>query len=242
MVRMCGRFTLRANLNDVVEQFQIGDLPNTLPEPTSRPRYNIAPTQTVLAIRCPQDVAHKELVGLRWGLIPSWAKDASIGNQTINARAETVAEKPAFRSAFKKHRCLILADGYYEWKAEGKLKQPYFFHRKDDRPFAFAGLYERCSGQQGASDPPDPWETCSIITTDANAFTQPIHDRMPVILHPADFSRWLDPKENHRKRLESLLRPYEGDEFIAQPVSRDVNNPRHEGTPFEVVRSEGLFP
>jgi putative SOS response-associated peptidase YedK len=240
---MCGRFTLRANLQEVVEQFQLEAVPDSLPDRLSQARYNIAPTQPVTAIRCPKDAQHRELVGLRWGLIPSWAKDAAIGNQTINARAETVAEKPAFRSAFKSRRCLIVADGYYEWQKQGKQKQPYFFHRRDDRPFAFAGLYEHWSGGAGAAtipsssttmkstpsgSTPSPWESCTIITTSANEFTQPIHDRMPVILQPADFLRWLDPQEKDRDRLESLLRPYAGDDFVATPVSTHVNNPRHE--------------
>ncbi len=234
---------MRANLHEVVEQFQLDTVPDVLPDRLSQPRYNIAPTQPVTAILCPKDVQHQELVGLRWGLIPSWAKDAAIGNQTINARAETVAEKPAFRSAFKSRRCLIVADGYYEWQKLGKQKQPYFIHRRDERPFAFAGLYERWSGGAGvpltatsSNSPlsssstltPSPWETCTIITTSANAFTQPIHYRMPVILHSADFLHWLDPQENHRERLESLLRPFEGDDFVATPVSTHVNNPRHE--------------
>ena len=142
-----------------------------------------APTQQVLAVRAEQ--GRRTAVLLRWGLVPSWAKDLKIGNATINARAESVATKPAFRSAFKTRRCLIVADGFYEWRKGGKTKQPYFIHRRDDEPFAFAGLWERWGA--------DKLETCSIVTLPANEFMQPLHERMPAILQPSEYDTWLDP-------------------------------------------------
>ncbi|MFO0898004.1 MAG: SOS response-associated peptidase [Pirellulales bacterium] len=162
---MCGRFTLRQVPHEWVKQLAL---------PIFSPRYNIAPTQQVLAIRQREGI--REAVELRWGLIPSWADDPKIGNRLINARAETVATKPAFRQAYKRRRCLILADGFYEWQKQGKTKQPYFIHRPDDQPFAFAGLWEWWKGNvlEIAS--------CTIITTEANELMRPLHDRMPVIL------------------------------------------------------------
>ncbi|HEY9656670.1 MAG TPA: SOS response-associated peptidase, partial [Crinalium sp.] len=178
---MCGRFSLTQSANALAETFQL----ETLPEWT--PRYNVAPTQAVLAIAAAP--AHSRQVRLfRWGLVPSWAKDLTIGAKLINARAETVAEKPSFRVAFKQRRCLILADGFYEWhRIDRKTKQPYYFQLADRQPFAFAGLWERWQGDDTVV------ETCTILTTQANELLQPIHDRMPVILAPEEYDRWLDP-------------------------------------------------
>jgi putative SOS response-associated peptidase YedK len=189
-------------------------------------RFNIAPTQPIAAVRWLPDEGQRQLSLLRWGLVPSWAKDPAMGNRMINARAETVAEKPSFRAAFKRRRCLIPADGYYEWQKVGKRKQPYYFRMKDDRPFAFAGLWEQWSGGKG--DAPEPMETCTIITTEANELGRPIHDRMPVIVHPDEYAFWLDPRVEDRSRLETLLRPYDPGEMMAEPVTTHVNNVRND--------------
>ena len=182
------------------------------------PRYNIAPTQSVLAIRHP-----REAVMLKWGLIPSWAKDAKIAYSTINARADTVATKPAFRSAYKKRRCLVIADGYFEWRKEGKAKLPYLYEIDGGKPFAFAGLWEwwREPGTEG-----DGIETCSLITTEANTLASEIHDRMPVILDPADYNRWLDPGVADPV---DLLKQFPSERMAVRPVSTFVNNARNSG-------------
>ena len=179
---MCGRFLLHTPVDTLQRAFGFAERPNL------RPRYNIAPTQTVPIVR-QKDGGGRELALVRWGLIPSWAKEAGIGGRLINARAETVAEKPAFRGAFRKRRALVPADGFYEWrKREGdRPKQPLLVRRRDGQPFAFAGLWEHWRGPEGEV------ETCTILTTEANAALAPIHDRMPVILDPACYDRWLDP-------------------------------------------------
>jgi putative SOS response-associated peptidase YedK len=187
-------------------------------------RYNIAPTQPVAAIRQPEAASERELVLLKWGLVPPWADDPSIGSRMINARAETVAQKPSFRTAFKKRRCLILADGYYEWQKRDARKQPYLIHRRDDRPFAFAGLWEQWRGDSEEA----PLESCTIITTDANDATRHVHDRMPVILDAGDYDRWLDPAIHDRSQLEPLLAPCGAEDLVAVPVSTHVNNPRND--------------
>jgi putative SOS response-associated peptidase YedK len=187
------------------------------------PRYNIAPSQSIAAIRVAPEARQREFVRLHWGLIPPWAKDRKIGYSTINARAETVDSKPSFRSAFKKRRCLILADGFYEWqKSEDKKKQPFHIHMKDNRPFAFAGLWERWKG--GGEE----IESCTIIVTEGNDVMKPIHDRMPVILDPADYGLWLDPEADNASQLRELLQPYAGDDLEADPVSTLVNSPKND--------------
>jgi len=186
-------------------------------------RFNIAPTQEVAAVRQAQGQPRR-LDNLRWGLIPFWAKDTKIGARMINARGETVAEKPAFRSAFEKRRCLILSDGYFEWKKEGSKKQPFYIRMADDRPFAFAGLWEKWRGDGEA----EPLETCTVITTTANDLTQPIHERMPVILGPNDYQPWLDRKNSKREQLEYLLQPYPSSEMKVERVSMHVNNVRND--------------
>ena len=212
---MCGRFTLRTPAKDIAELFRLADVPDL------RPRYNIAPTQPVAAVRLNKE-ANRELVMLHWGLIPFWADDPKVGYSTINARAETVATKPTFRQAFAKRRCLVVADGFYEWQKTNGRKQPFFIHMKDDQPFAFAGLWEHWKRDD------QEIESCTIIVTEANDVLKPIHDRMPVILSPEDYDEWLDPKVEDKKQLEGMLRPFASGEMEAYPVSTLVNNPRND--------------
>jgi putative SOS response-associated peptidase YedK len=211
---MCGRFTLRSSSTKVAETFGLSEAP------LFEPRYNIAPTQPVAAVRATPE--GRQLASLRWGLIPSWADDPSIGYRMINARSETVATKPSFRSAFKNRRCLIPADGYYEWQKTDGKKQPYLIGMRDGTPFAFAGLWEHWERGQ------EPIESCTILTTAANDLTGPIHDRMPVILDPKDFDLWLDPQVQDPKALEPFLRPHVAETMMAYQVSTLVNNPRNE--------------
>ena len=208
---MCGRYTLRTPVDSLVETFDIAEYPSSI-----TPSYNIAPTQKVTAVV--EEDEKRKLEMLRWGLIPSWAKDPAIGNKMINARAETVSEKPSFRSAFKKRRCLILADGFYEWKKTDDGKQPYHIKMQDGSPFAFAGLWE--TWQNG-----EEIRSCTIITTEANGLMNEIHHRMPVILPPEDYGMWLDPDFDEKDPLTSLLKPYPADAMEAYPVSRRVNKP-----------------
>lgn len=182
------------------------------------PRYNIAPTQQVATVRWHD--GGRCLGWMHWGLIPGWAKERSLGARLINARAETAAEKPAFRAAFKARRCLIPADGFYEWVHQGSAKQPYFITFRDGRPFAFAGLWERWSGEGEAV------ESCTILTTTPNEVVAPLHHRMPVILPPEQYQLWLDLDLRDLRLLQPLLRPHPAHEMMAWPVSRRVNNPR----------------
>lgn len=214
---MCGRFTQTASPQVIAQQFAITN------PPLFTPRYNIAPSQPIAAIRIDSDTTTRTLVMLRWGLIPSWAKDTKIGNQCINAKAETVAEKPSFRSAFKKRRCLVAATGFYEWQVQGRTKQPMWIGLRSKLPFAFAGLWEHWQPTEG-----EPLETCTIITTEPNDLMAPIHNRMPVILPPAAYEQWLDPAFQQIEPLKALLRPYSSEDLIAYPVSTLVNNPRHD--------------
>jgi putative SOS response-associated peptidase YedK len=217
---MCGRFARATELERIrrLLEFEMADLAEL------HPRYNIAPTQAVAAVRLEDD--HRALVTLRWGLIPSWARDAQIGNSLINARSETVADKPAFRPAFKTRRCLIPATCFYEWQATGgKHKQPYAIGMKDGAPFAFAGLWERWKGEDVEAE---VIQSCTILTTEANAVVQPVHDRMPVILPPEHFTAWLDPHMPVTD-LHPLLRPFPAEAMAAVAVSRYVSNPRNEG-------------
>lgn len=216
---MCGRYTLRATPKELAEIFSLFREPEW-----DQPRYNIAPTQTVLTIQFDEDAAPREPVLRRWGLVPSWAKDAKIGNSLINARGETVAVKPSFRAAYKRRRCLIPASGFYEWqKLEAKRKQPYYIALEDGRPMAFAGLYEHWQAPDGTA-----LDTCCIITTDANQPMSEIHDRMPVILDSDDYDRWLDPSQD-AGALQTLLRPAPDDLLQLTAISTYVNNPRNDG-------------
>ncbi len=208
---MCGRYTLKTPTNVLAEWFKIEEYPTSL-----TPSYNIAPTQEVVAVVEEDDKRKLEM--FHWGLIPSWAKDPAIGNKMINARAETVSEKPSFRSAFKKRRCLILADGFYEWQKTDSGKQPFYIHMQDGCPFVFAGLWEDWrNGEEIRS--------CAIITTDANDLMGEIHHRMPVILPPENYAVWLDPDFDEKEPLMDLLKPYPSDEMEAYAVSRRVNKP-----------------
>ncbi len=205
---MCGRFVRAQSSETYDDFFGVPDVPKLFAS------YNVAPTQTILALRIQEGV--KVWAGLRWGLIPSWAKDKK--TPFINARGETVADKPAFRTAFKKRRCLILADGYYEWKTLGpKQKQPYYLRLKSGDPLAIAGIWETWLGDG------DPVESCAIITTEANELSRNIHDRMPVILRGTDTDAWLDPDIADAKALLPLLRPLPPEGMIAFPVSARVN-------------------
>jgi putative SOS response-associated peptidase YedK len=186
-------------------------------------RYNIAPTQEVLVVVQDPTTPKRRARRHRWGLIPAWAKDPAIGNQLINAQAETAATKPAFRAAFRKRRCLILADGFYEWKKEGRHKQPYYIRLRDGRPFAFAGLWELWDGPGGTAI-----DSCTILTATPNDLLRPLHHRMAVILPPGDYARWLDPGIQDPEVLQPLLRPYPAEEMTAYPVGTVVNNPAHD--------------
>lgn len=213
---MCGRYTLRISPKEMQAAFEILRLAE---EYEFRPRYNIAPTQRMLVVRLGED-GQRELVPMRWGLIPSWARDLKIGASLINARAETVASKPAFRDAFKKRRCLVPADGFYEWQVRGpKEKQPYHIHLKGERPFAFAGLWESWHDPAGGT-----LETYSIITTDANERMSPLHNRMPIILHSEDYSDWL----SQPAKAPGLLQQYPGDELEIVEVAKVVGNVRND--------------
>jgi putative SOS response-associated peptidase YedK len=207
---MCGRYALHASPEVVALQFGLAAVP------AFTPRYNIAPTAQVLVVR--DDGA----TFVKWGLVPRWAKDVKgnppTGAGMNNARAETVAEKPSFREAFRRRRCLIPASGFYEWKLEGKLKQPYYIHPAAGGLFAFAGLWERWEGPGG------PLETCAVITTEPNAVMAPIHERMPVILEPADYERWL----LGTGPLQPLLVPCAPARIAAHRVSRAVNDARRD--------------
>ena len=213
---MCGRFTLRAPASVVAAQFGLFEMP------PFTPRFNIAPTQPVAVVRaCPEGPGlERELAWLRWGLIPSWAKDPAIGNRMINARAETAAEKPAYRAAFRHRRCLVVADGFYEWQRTGGRKQPYFIRMRDDRPFAFAGLWESWHGPEEG-----PLESCTLLTTEPNELLEPIHNRMPVILAADDYRQWLDPTIQKPEAVAMLLRPLPAEGMTSYPVTTYVNSP-----------------
>lgn len=212
---MCGRFTLTSPDGALV-QFSLPDLPSL------EPRYNIAPTQPVAVVRMAVQEAARELVMLKWGLIPYWAKDPGIGARLINARSETVAQKPAFRDAFRKRRCLVVADGFYEWQKQNGGKQPFYIRMRDGGPFGMAGLWEAWRGPEGVI------ESCALITTDANDLMRPIHDRMPVILPARDYDLWLDRGFRQGDLLVPLLRPFPSEEMLAYPVSRRVNSPEND--------------
>jgi putative SOS response-associated peptidase YedK len=211
---MCGRFNLRTPMTVLARQF-LFDL-GPLAGEAFRPRYNIAPMQSIPAVRLNPD-GQRELAMLTWGLIPSWAKDKKIAYSTINARGDTVATKPFFRSAYKNRRCLVLADGYYEWQKEGKARLPWLYEMQTGAPFAFAGLWESWQ-----PDGTEALESCTVLTTDANALASEVHDRMPVILDPADYDGWL--------RGEQIpLIPFPAERMRARPVSTFVNNARNDG-------------
>ncbi len=215
---MCGRYLLHADPKLIERAFgaEFSQIPRELV-----PRWNIVPTQRVPIVRQGEGRG-RELATVRWGLIPAWAKDPAIGNRMINARAEGITDKPAFRSAFRARRCIVPASGFYEWQRQGRgPKQPYLIRRRDGLPIGFAGLWE--SWEDRATG--EVVETCTIITCEPNALMAELHDRMPVILDPADYDRWLDPSV---PGAEELLRPCPAEWLEAVPVSTRVNSPRND--------------
>jgi putative SOS response-associated peptidase YedK len=213
---MCGRFALFAGPEELAKAFGV-----TIEDVALPPRYNIAPAQTVSVVRTTD--GRRQIAPAHWGLIPAWAKEAAMGSRMINARAETVTEKPAFRVAFRSRRCVIPASGFYEWAGTGRAKQPHFIRRADGGLLAFAGLWERWQPAAGSAV-----ESCAILTTSANDLMAPIHERMPVILDPADYGAWLGETPGSPDRLAALLRPCAEDVLVAFPVSTYVNAPAHD--------------
>ena len=215
---MCGRYTL-VNLAHLTDLFPwLRDLP-----PDAPPRYNIAPSQPILTV--PNNDQGK-FEFFQWGLIPFWAKDPSIGNQMCNARAETLAEKNSYKHAFRRRRCLIPADGFYEWKhiPGSKVKQPVYIRMKSGHPFSFAGLWENWNSPDGSQV-----RSVTIITTEPNELIEPIHNRMPVIVKPEHYKRWLDPGEKEPEELSGLLGPYPAEEMELYPISTQVNSTKNDG-------------
>ncbi|MEJ2386439.1 MAG: SOS response-associated peptidase [Chromatiaceae bacterium] len=214
---MCGRFVQYSDPGIYASRFDAEACP------AAAPRYNVAPTQHVLVVRKTEE-GRRELVPLRWGLIPSWSKGPQSGYHMINARAETIDAKPAYRNAFKHRRCLIPAEGFYEWKRMGVAKTPFLIHRKDGEPLGMAGLWERWRGKDD-----ETIESFTIIVTDANAIVRGLHDRMPVIISPADYAAWLNPENKDADGLRALLRPADPDPWTLRRVSRKVNSPKNDG-------------
>ncbi len=212
---MCGRYTLSTPGDAVAELFRLDSTPDL------SPRYNIAPTQEAAVVR--STGGRRALDHLRWGLVPYWAKEPSIGNRMINARSETAAEKPAFRSSLRRRRCLVAADGFFEWRRTAAGKQPYLLRLAGGGPFAFAGLWDRWVPHAGAAI-----ESFTILTTRPNELVGAIHDRMPVILPPRDHELWLDPGEARPQRLAPLLRPFSAAEMTVFPVPSLVNRPAND--------------
>lgn len=212
---MCGRFALFANGEAIKQHFGLTHQPD-LPK-----RYNIAPGEQILAV-CMHANHHFDAHWFKWGLIPSWAKDEKIGYKMINTRSETVAEKPAFKKAFRQRRCLVIVNGFYEWHLEGITKQPYYFKRKDNQLFAIAAIWEHWHGLDDSII-----QSCSLLTTGANQLMQPIHERMPVIISPDDYPLWLDVDYLQIDALKALLPPKDSDEFEYHPVTPKVNNSRY---------------
>ena len=209
---MCGRFTLRTEANVVIKQFALNFQGELLP------RYNIAPTQVVPVVR----ELDRGMTALRWGLVPIWAKNPKEGARMINARSESVATKPAFRNAIKTRRCLVPADGYFEWVREGKQKRPYWIRRQDERPFLMAGLWEQWRDK--TVEISEPLESFAILTTTANSLTANIHDRMPVILSPNDYDSWLNPELQDIEELSYMFAPFDSSEMRVDSVSTRVNS------------------
>lgn len=214
---MCGRYTLKSPIEVLAKEFGI-----TGPLPEIQPSYNVAPGREVAAVITGED-GGRRLEVLKWGLVPSWAKDPGIGYRMINARSETAAEKPSFRKPLKDRRCLILADGFYEWRKMGNGKQPFHIKMEDEKPFAFAGLWERWE-RDG-----EEIRSCTILTTEPNDLLRKVHDRMPVILPPEAQATWLDPEIRDPAPLLPLLAPYPSGAMTVYPVSRAVNSPSNDG-------------
>ena len=232
---MCGRFVAASSPQLLAERFDVDEVDVDAAEPD----YNVAPTEPIMVVRQRED--RRVLSRVRWGLVPSWAKDPSVGYKMINARAESLASKPAYKRSFEKRRCLIPADGFYEWRVvappstpKGRpKKQPVFVHRRDGEPMAFAGLWavwKVPEGVEGVGEE-DGWlRSCVIVTTRANALLEPVHDRMPVLLPESAWARWLDPEERDLGALSELLVPAPDDELELWPVSPLVNKPEHKGS------------
>ncbi|MED4732363.1 SOS response-associated peptidase [Aneurinibacillus migulanus] len=218
---MCGRFTLFTPLPELLTRFSA----SIDPAIQYQPQYNIAPSQSVLAVV--EERGRNIIKPLKWGLIPHWAQDPKIGYKMINARAETIDEKASFKTPFWRQRCLILSNGFYEWKKVGKGKTPIRFRLKGDKPFAFAGLWERWKSDEG-----EEIYTCTIITTEPNDLTREVHNRMPVILHAKSEKIWLDSSVDDAELLKSLLIPYPSSEMEAYEVSNLVNSPKNTGAEF----------
>ena len=224
---MCGRFTLTSNMDDLQGRFgfEARDL-------GFRPSYNIAPTQLVLAVT---NDGQRRAELMRWGLVPFWAKDIKIGYRMINAVGETAATKPAFRAAFKKRRCLILADGFFEWRKDGKEKIPTYIFLKSQEPFAFAGLWETWKSPEG-----ETVKSCTILTTKPNEFMEPIHNRMPVILSGETEALWLDPMTEEPDVLQPLIQPAPAELMESRIVSSLVNSPKNNSPECVVPITGGL--
>ena len=214
---MCGRFALFSYMRQLMEEFGLEEHEDL----EVGQRYNVAPSQRVLAVV--NDGTANRLETFEWGLVPSWARGER-PRRIINARAETVADRPTFRSAFRERRCLVLADGFYEWRRSGKVKVPMFIRDTTGRPWGFAGIYETWNQPGG-----DEVTTCAIITTEANRAMEEVHDRMPAIVREEDRATWLDPSVRDIEALLPVLRPYDDERMEVHPVSRDVNSPRNEG-------------
>jgi len=227
---MCGRYSLTTAPEALRRLFDFDTTPNL------EPRYNIAPTQSVPVLRATDGGTGRELAMLNWGLIPSWAKESSVGSKMINARSETVAEKPSFRDAFRQRRCLVPADGFYEWRREGEVKQPFRIGMKGGKPFAFAGLWERWEGTGDET----VVETFTILTTEANRKLRPIHHRMPVILEPESYGTWLDARPDNTKQTLSILKPFPDEPMAFYRVSTRVNSPRNDDS--DCVKPISAFP
>jgi putative SOS response-associated peptidase YedK len=225
---VCGRFSQSATPEAIAEAFGLAEVP------VLAPRYNIAPSQPIPIIRLDPNDCERHLSMVRWGLVPSWTKDPKTTPHPINARVETAPEKPTFRDAFRRRRCLIPADGFYEWATRDSKKQPVRYTMKDEHLFAFAGLWERWHAPDGAV-----LETATILTTDANALVRPVHDRMPVILAPAAYTAWLDPDRHDPASLMPLLGPYPTSEMRSYPVSPKVNATSSEGPDLIVPQEPG---
>ena len=214
---MCGRYSLTVTPDELYRLFGIDDKLNL------QPRFNVAPTQAAPVVR--KTGGEKNMDMLRWGLIPPWSKDASIASKLINARGETVAEKPSFRSAYESRRCLVPVDGFYEWRTEGGKKQPFRIGFREGKPFAFAGLWESWTVPEGLKDTGDTVETFTIVTTNANPKLVPIHHRMPVIVDPTDYELWL---EGGSDEANAVIKPFSQDDMAFYRVSTRVNNVRND--------------
>jgi len=208
---MCGRFVLAATGGELAAVYALAAIPELAPH------YNIAPSQQVAVVRAASS-GERELAMLRWGLIPPWAKDASIGSRLINARSETILEKPSFKGAFRARRCILPASGFYEWQRRGRERIPRYFRLRDGAPMSLAGVWERWRSPEG-----ETLESCTILTTAANDLVRPLHERMPVLLDEASFGRWLHDPPAEAESLLELLTPYSAERMEAWVVSRDVN-------------------